>query len=1105
MDIKTRTLLWEELRTGGAIAGWCTLVSTLLMIGIRLANDSWQFVYGPVMCIALGSIVALIFLLLYRTGNSGHLTGGFSGRVLLLPVETRLAVATALLSRSFLILAAGTIVFSFNRLLFGFGPGWPVVPLIATLYLTLQCLDWSRRPLPHWTALCFVGLLVLLVLSAKVATRVSGMAHEGNFVKRMYNTLGEVPTSSAGDFPISMLSALIVLLVTGATVYFLSKAVVNRTRRGERQSLKLRATLLEDIPVPFGPRDDAFGSPRRAALWHFLRKEGVFFPVFALPLCLLCLGIGWAIVSNVNPEGDGNNPMMGLSAVGEFAPWIAFLLAAMAWGVLRGGVGLQRGERPNLTQYLYPQSSADMTAMRLLGHVFLLAFVGVFFTLISNAIFLSADSALMWRIFAGSYGAGETDLRELLSIRLPLPILALLGAWLLMVIRTRLVVYAFSLQFAMWGVSAFFYEVFAPTKSMFYDAEGIGVVVLIAALVVVTVSSAVGAFVIWKTGLNRKAIAPILGSALIVAWIADMAYTDTKVYDQLFWLAVALILVSPAATIAWAFRRGLIPLHHLLLLFGIWVVSILFVYPFGTWEFSGIDRESLLIATTFGALVVFPYPALLIDFHRRRHQEDSAQCAEELRRRPQWKSFTPARAFCLGLVLTLGLGATWLRWPTTPAYIETLRAQGMPATPADLAAFYAPGPAEINAAYGYLDLMSTQSTLEKTWETIRAAREQEPDSKRIYDDDNPVTYGVVYVNPDEPMWSEDWKVALERYGIVEGPLTQKMDQFSIEDYAQCRFPVNAGEGNISHMLSLRTLARAQAFAISVAAFEDRPDDVLRHLPSLIHTAESLRDEPFLISQLVRMALHGIMVTSLEQALSRTEFTEAQLLEIQRLVSQALPSAKTDSMMHQALIGERVLISKTEMYDPVTGEALNPAGVYDQFSYYQGDRVAILRGLAALLENKTQYEPPLLQEIADATNPYLLLTKITVPSFGVTLEAEWRCRVNNDLAATACAVLRYRLANGVLPSSLEELLPQIMDALPVDPFREDGGPVSFRQDDAGAFRIYSWSYNRKDDNGDIDKDRNGWRDGDWVFPVASPTFRDGPQLTDVPPADGNKRR
>jgi hypothetical protein len=90
----------------------------------------------------------------------------------------------------------------------------------------------------------------------------------------------------------------------------------------------------------------------------------------------------------------------------------------------------------------------------------------------------------------------------------------------------------------------------------------------------------------------------------------------------------------------------------------------------------------------------------------------------------------------------------------------------------------------------------------------------------------------------------------------------------------------------------------------------------------------------------------------------------------------------------------------------------------------------------------------------------------------------------DQAVLACALERYRLANGQFPERLDALAPHFLDKLPNDVI--SGEPLKYRRTSDGRFILYSVGWNGKDDNGATAKpavSRNGVRDvsqGDWVW-------------------------
>ncbi len=97
----------------------------------------------------------------------------------------------------------------------------------------------------------------------------------------------------------------------------------------------------------------------------------------------------------------------------------------------------------------------------------------------------------------------------------------------------------------------------------------------------------------------------------------------------------------------------------------------------------------------------------------------------------------------------------------------------------------------------------------------------------------------------------------------------------------------------------------------------------------------------------------------------------------------------------------------------------------------------------------------------------------------------------DLAATACAIERYRLARRQLPDRLDQLLPDWIERVPMDVM--DGRPLRYRRLDSGGYRLYSVGWNLTDDGGRVaarSRPADAWEDsvldkdeGDWVWQTA----------------------
>ena len=94
----------------------------------------------------------------------------------------------------------------------------------------------------------------------------------------------------------------------------------------------------------------------------------------------------------------------------------------------------------------------------------------------------------------------------------------------------------------------------------------------------------------------------------------------------------------------------------------------------------------------------------------------------------------------------------------------------------------------------------------------------------------------------------------------------------------------------------------------------------------------------------------------------------------------------------------------------------------------------------------------------------------------------------DEARVACALERYRLANGHFPEILNALVPQYLKELPQDIM--DGQPLRYRRTEDGQFVLYSVGSDGVDNGGQLVARRRNWRGepepmwrsgpGDWVW-------------------------
>ena len=121
----------------------------------------------------------------------------------------------------------------------------------------------------------------------------------------------------------------------------------------------------------------------------------------------------------------------------------------------------------------------------------------------------------------------------------------------------------------------------------------------------------------------------------------------------------------------------------------------------------------------------------------------------------------------------------------------------------------------------------------------------------------------------------------------------------------CRFDVDWMQGfaaRLDHLANLRQAARLLELQALMKVEESKPDEAAAAVAASFAAAHSLRNEPILISQLVRIAAESISLGTLERVLSRTALTDKQLTDL----SARIAAEDTPEPFQRGMAGERCL-------------------------------------------------------------------------------------------------------------------------------------------------------------------------------------------------------
>jgi len=288
----------------------------------------------------------------------------------------------------------------------------------------------------------------------------------------------------------------------------------------------------------------------------------------------------------------------------------------------------------------------------------------------------------------------------------------------------------------------------------------------------------------------------------------------------------------------------------------------------------------------------------------------------------------------------------------------------------------------------------------------------------------------------------------------------------------------------------------------------RTDAALADVKLMLYLADSVKDEPFLISYLVRLAEVQLALQPVWEGLAEHAWSDAQLQELQSRLQQYDFVAD----MRRPLDGERAagvmtadLLARGRYHlndltdDPShSGSALAnlfgriaPHGWYhqEQLNYCQLFQLQLAGAFDA--SQKRVFPKQIgsnfnaLDKAFAGRNPFTtictrhqLLAVIMLPSLSRIPPKAAAGQTAVDEAAIACALERCRLANGQFPETLGTLVPLFISQLPNDVI--SGEPYKYHLRPDGQFALYSVGWNEKDDGGAPGKTLFDEKQGDWVW-------------------------
>ncbi len=1023
-----KALAWEECRVAGVIAGWCVIVGLLCLafLWTEMGGAAWNNYREFTLLFVVGAPMLTALLLILSTDYSGHLVGGFSERILHLPVPVSAAVGVAFAARTVFVFVTALLFVGACEVIFGENPGFGSVLAITLVYVAAQTLDWLRKPISGLSTLLCVFIILAafyyLTRSEYIHHILRGLTVENGFLAML-------------------------LLLSLAPAYGIGIAAVHAARVGRGIGIPEFWEWPRYISAPLPGRSRPFSTPLAAQVWFDLRRSWWVLPLVTAVVSSVIPLAMWLIADRDNGFNQLYRLMLTLPAFAGVA------FGAVIYGATTGLGQLRRGTSKSMPQLLHPLTSAQFAFARLVTSATVL--VPVILAVVAFH-FVLAGEYFVTTIVPDALAIGVTSYREVLWVLLSRGILVALIAWPLMNGGNRTIA---------------------------------GLLVL--------------------EGLLAGCLFSLHDERLL-------DWQDTRI------LLPAVAIAYAVATYIRAWRSGVLSVRSVLIAAGVWAVAALVLYhPLHTAApssgYQGIAfAEALITCLGWASLIPLPFTGVALEVRRRRHSAAAAQDpAQHVSADATLLTGAP-RTVAYAMLAIVVLMFVWLGWPMRPAYESYWRAHGYPVTLEELDAWYPAVPDDQNRALAYMDVADrTDALTEPFWSELR---EQVASADSLAEvEDRVLIVGGGEISRGNQLNGRVWDLTEDYWRSVTSNVAPELKALAQDPNMGSRYPMDLRRG--FYAVELPNLARVRALARELAldslhwTIADRPDEAVASIEAMFPLANSLAEEPIIISQLVRIAVFGIAYNSTEDIINRSVLPDELLAELGERFENAMPAPEDRMILDRAIQGEGTnALRAVASLELLAGYPFGRGGsLADSTTIFwqlagpaEAERMAMLRGYHRLFTSGGKIQlrrpaPNLFVEddwVEEETALFTPLAAMTLPALDRAYDAEWRIRTQFDVARAAIAVERYRLASGVLPDTLQQLVPDFLAEVPMDNYAGGNIPLRYLQRGDGSYVVYSVGENGKDDEGSMGEGKNRWF-VDIPFFVAPLSVRTGPQVVDVP--------
>src|SRR6266550_1954971 len=318
---------------------------------------------------------------------------------------------------------------------------------------------------------------------------------------------------------------------------------------------------------------------------------------------------------------------------------------------------------------------------------------------------------------------------------------------------------------------------------------------------------------------------------------------------------------------------------------------------------------------------------------------------------------------------------------------------------------------------------------------------------------------------------------------------------------------------LPHLANVRAVCQRLQLKACAELAAGRSDDALADVQLLLSLADSVKEEPFVVSYLLRAACVHLAVQPVWEGLADHVWTDAQLQVLQArfqsydfVASMKRPfdCERAAGALTAELIRKKGLALLVEFIGPGSPTSMdrkfaNWCGAFIPRGWYYQEQLNHCRLYQMQLDGAYNPAKKRISPEKIKANTKALEREIASGSLGKTVGGFLNHRIiaalflpalnkiplkaamaqaAADQTVLACVLERCRMANGSFPEALDALVPKFISQLPADVI--SGKPYIYRRTDDGQLILYTAGWDEKDDGGLPGKTLFDEQQGDWVW-------------------------